>query len=111
MLNLSRPERFFILSLLILGLFYTGISYHKKTVSGTEFTVVDIDEKEDLININTARVDLLQRLPGIGPVLAKEILAHREERGPFKDIEGLKDIKGIGDKKFEDVKGMITVNE
>lgn len=111
MLNLSRPERSFILSLLILGLFHIGISYHKKTVSSTEFAVVDIEEKEILININTARAELLQRLPGIGPVLAEEILVYREERGPFEDIEGLKDVKGIGDKKFKDIKGMITINE
>lgn len=111
MLNLSRPERFFILSLLILGLFYTGLSYHKKTVSGTESGVVDIDEKEILININTARADLLQRLPGIGPVLAEEILARRKDTGGFKDIEELKDVKGIGDKKFEDMKWMITIDE
>ena len=111
MLNLSRPERFFILSLLILGLFYTGLSYHKKTVSSTEFAVVDIREKEILININTARAEFLQRLPGIGPVLAKEIVAHREETGDFKHIEELKDVKGIGNKKFEDVRGMITINE
>ncbi len=111
MLNLSRPERFFILSLLILGLFYTGLSYHKKTVSSTEFAVIDIDEKEILLNINTARAELLQRLPGIGPVLAEEILVYREEVGGFKDIEELKDVKGIGDKKFEDMKGMITINE
>ena len=63
----------------------------------------------DLVNLNTATLDQLESLPGIGPVLAQKILDYRTENGPFKTIEGLMDVSGIGDKRFADLKPHITV--
>ena len=61
------------------------------------------------ININVANETQLTTLPGIGPAKAKAIIAHREEQGKFQSIEGLKDVTGIGDKTFEQLKDLIDI--
>jgi len=60
------------------------------------------------ININTATIAELAALPGIGPVIAQRIIAHREKHGPFRRVEELLIIRGIGRKKFEKLKPLIT---
>ncbi|BAF59035.1 hypothetical membrane protein [Pelotomaculum thermopropionicum SI] len=62
-----------------------------------------------LVNINTADQGQLDTLPGIGPALAQRIIQYRESNGPFKTIEELKNVSGIGDKNFENLKDKITV--
>jgi len=62
-----------------------------------------------LVNINTADLNELDTLPGIGPALAQRIIQYRETNGPFNDIAELKNVSGIGDKKFEDLKDRVTV--
>ena len=49
-------------------------------------------------------------LSGIGPSKAKAIIAYREEKGLFKSIEDIKDVTGIGDSTFENLKDFISVN-
>jgi competence protein ComEA len=66
-------------------------------------------QSPDLININTATEEALTRLPRIGPVLARRITAYRRERGPFKTIDDLKNVPGIGHATFEAIKGLIVV--
>lgn len=66
--------------------------------------------KNSLININTASASRLDELPGIGPGKAKAIVEHRESKGAFKTIEELKNVKGIGQKTFDGLKGRITVS-
>jgi competence protein ComEA len=61
------------------------------------------------ININTATVEDLDKLPGIGPALAQRIVDYRKAYGPFKKIDDLKNVTGIGDKLFEQIKNLITV--
>jgi competence protein ComEA len=61
------------------------------------------------INLNTATREELVALPGIGPAKAQAILDHRKAHGPFKSIDELKDVKGIGAKRFEKLKGEFTV--
>lgn len=63
------------------------------------------------ININTAKAEELLSLKGIGLKKANAIVAHREMNGPFEKIEDLKDVIGIGDKIFENIKEFITVEE
>ena len=61
------------------------------------------------VNINTADAATLDTLPGIGASTAAKIVADREANGPFKTIEDLKRVSGIGDKKFTQLEGCITV--
>jgi competence protein ComEA len=63
----------------------------------------------ELINLNTATSNQLETLPGIGPVLAKSILNHREKYGLFREIDDIQDVSGIGEKRFESIKEYITV--
>jgi len=57
------------------------------------------------VNINTADKSALENLPGIGPALADKIIAGR----PFKSVDDLKNVKGIGGAKFDTLKGLVTV--
>ncbi|GAE90588.1 helix-hairpin-helix domain-containing protein [Acetivibrio straminisolvens] len=61
------------------------------------------------ININTATVDQLDSLPGIGPSIAAKIVAYREQNGDFKAIEDIMNVSGIGQSKFNNIKDFITV--
>lgn len=63
---------------------------------------------DDKVNINTATLEELKTLPGIGPATAQKIIDHRSENGLFKTIEDIKNVSGIGDKKFEQIKEKIT---
>ncbi|KRQ86007.1 ComE operon protein 1 [Caloramator mitchellensis] len=63
----------------------------------------------DKINLNTANIEELKKLPRIGDALAQRIIDFREKNGPFKDIKDIKNVSGIGDKMFESIKDKITV--
>ncbi len=63
-----------------------------------------------LININTATQTELESLPGIGPVLAQQVIAYREANGPFPSTEAIQNVSGIGPGIFEKIKDMITVD-
>ena len=61
------------------------------------------------VNINTASKEELDTLPGIGPSTAEKIINYRKEKGKFKSIEEIKDVSGIGDSKYENIKDMIEI--
>jgi len=63
------------------------------------------------IDINRAEPWLLEALPGIGEVLAQRIVDYRSENGPFKTIENLLKVSGIGPATFEQIKDYITVSD
>lgn len=63
------------------------------------------------VNLNTAQKSELVELPGIGEVLADRILRFREENGGFICTEQLMDVEGIGEKKYEEVKALIYVED
>jgi len=65
---------------------------------------------DNLININTAGVDDLQSLPGVGPSRAGDIVSYREEFGSFTSTEEIKNVPGIGPTTFDGFKDLITVN-
>ncbi len=61
------------------------------------------------VNINTADVDTLTALPGIGRVLAERIVAYRRQNDPFRAVEEIMKVEGIGEKKAEAILDLITV--
>ncbi len=61
------------------------------------------------ININTAPVEVLENLPRIGPKVAQRIVDFRKQNGPFKKIEELMKVKGIGEKTFARLKDLVVV--
>jgi len=61
------------------------------------------------ININSATLEELDTLPGIGEVTAAKIVDYRRQHGPFRTIEQIMDVSGIGEAKFEAIRALITV--
>lgn len=67
------------------------------------------EEDSGIVNINTASVGELDRLPGIGPVLASAIVQYREANGRFRSVADIQRVKGIGKKKYANIKELIRV--
>ncbi len=63
-----------------------------------------------VVNINTATAEQLDSLPGIGAKVAARIIEYRQKNGPFKKVEDLMNVRGIGEKNFLKLKSMITVS-
>ncbi len=61
------------------------------------------------INLNTATAAELERLPGVGPVLAERIITYRNEHGRFRRAEHLMMVRGVSDRKFREVRSLVKV--
>lgn len=61
------------------------------------------------VNLNTASVEELQSLPGVGPKAAQRIIEHREEYGSFASVEALGEVEGFSDKRLEALRGLVDV--
>ena len=78
--------------------------------SVTSSSGISESSKEALkVNINTATSEELQKLPGIGESIANRIITYRKENGKFNKIEDLKNVSGIGEAKFNNIKSYIFV--
>lgn len=62
------------------------------------------------LNLNTASSEELQMLDGVGPATAAAIVAYRESNGDFESVDELKNVKGIGDKKMQQLSENVTVS-
>jgi competence protein ComEA len=82
-------------------------------ISQIQLSVAEKGEVAELqkININTADVWLLTALPGIGDVRAQAIVAYRNENGPFRDVNELLNVEGIGTVTLEKIRDLITVGD
>jgi len=62
-----------------------------------------------IVNVNTASAAEFEALPGIGAKMAARIIEYRQKNGPFKKIEELMNVRGLGEKNFLKLKGQLTV--
>lgn len=63
------------------------------------------------VNLNTASVDELDGIKGVGPSKAKAIVDYRTKNGPFKSVDDLKGVKGFGEKSVAKLRGELTVGD
>ena len=63
------------------------------------------------VNLNTATVEQLTTLPGVGPTLAARIVEHRQKSGSFKSVQEILAVKGIGEKNLAKIQPYLTVGE
>lgn len=68
-----------------------------------------VDEKKETVNINTATKEELMTLPGVGESTAIKIIDYRKSNGKFQKIEDIKNVPGIGDSKFQNMKEKLSV--
>ncbi len=71
--------------------------------------IKDEESKVIKVNINTATLEKLQSLPGVGASTGQKIIDYRNENGKFKNIEELKNVPGIGESKYNNLKEYITI--
>ena len=74
-----------------------------------EGIIKEIDNKTEKININKADINELCTLTGVGEAMAQKIIDYRNENGKFESIEDLKNVNGIGEKKYESLKEYISI--
>ena len=90
-----------------------GVSVRDRTTATVTVTAEHALPPEEievvLVDLNTAGVDELTTLPGIGESLAKRIVDYRTEHGPFESPEALMEVSGIGEKKLEELRDYVTV--
>jgi len=91
------------------------INLAAEVVKGEQIVVPGPDEghssdggvETGLISLNRADVGQLEQLPGVGPVLAERIIAHRESNGPFRQVEDLLEVPGIGEAKLAAIRDLV----
>ena len=81
----------------------------QKRLHHLELVVVKKKEEKKLVSINSAGIEELTTLPGIGKTTAQKIIDYLQEKGSFLSLEELMNVKGIGKSKYEKIKGSITL--
>ena len=119
--NITKSEKILLLCTAVFLLVLCGACFREMAVSRSGGWVVEASTTVEAeawfpadagrININTASVELLKELPGIGDALAARIVEYRETQGPFDAPEELMEVKGIGEKTYGNLEEMITVED
>ncbi|MDD5661813.1 MAG: helix-hairpin-helix domain-containing protein [Candidatus Omnitrophica bacterium] len=108
MLNLTQEERKVMLFLVTIALVGIGSNFLVKQFS-TAKSIACLSQDLAKINLNSADKKMLMRIPGIGEKIAGRIIAYRQERVGFSNIDELRTIKGITDSKFAKIKEYLAV--
>ena len=80
-------------------------------LSGVKVLLPTFLDSPPKVNLNSAGVDELDELPGIGPAKAESIVAYRTEHGPFHSLDELTDVSGIGSSIIERIADLVTCGE
>lgn len=99
---MSKREIFVLVILILVLVAINVVNYVKKENLKKNYTVL-IEEIKVQISINDVEAGELEDLPGIGPSLSNRIVEYRNMHGRFKDLENLKNVKGIGNKLFQKI--------
>ena len=83
----------------------------RETAAVTQALVRSALPEQGLINVNTADLEALQTLPGIGPTRADRIIAYREAHGPFAKLSDLLFVKGIGPGVLDSIRDLICLED
>jgi competence ComEA-like helix-hairpin-helix protein len=119
----NRRERVVLLLLVAAFVAGTGVFYWKRVRLGHAAalnpiaivgaapgaTVPDSTARSRRLDINQATLGELDKLPGIGPVLAARIVEYRQRKGGFRSVTELRAVSGIGEKRFSAIKDVVTV--
>lgn len=113
---MKKPQWIFLSITAAFLLILAGIFVGRNTagayipIKDTKETIVqEQSNKDGQIDINSATLEQLQLIPGIGPSIAQRIIDYRTENDGFKSIEEIMNVSGIGEKKFEQMKPYIKV--
>ncbi len=91
-------------------LFFAALFYYPSLIpTGNQTMPVAASAFEDKLNLNTATVEQLQLLPGIGETKAKAIVSYREQHGEFTSTEQLLEVEGIGETIYAGLKDYVFV--
>jgi competence ComEA-like helix-hairpin-helix protein len=107
MLYLTPQERKFICFIMIVFIMGAAVQlFLRRDIAPVRWAK---QVRQFKIDINTARADQFQMLPGIGATLAGRIVYYRKENGPFKELEDLQNVDGLTNKRFEHIKELIEL--
>jgi len=107
-LNTGKIARIIFISIFVLSL----TIYLSRKVEVNQYLIKKISSDKSYplkININSANEQELDNLPNVGPKLAKKIIEYRFTHGSFESVEEIKAVKGLGAKKFSNIKSYLTV--
>ncbi len=108
MLNFTQEEKKVILFLVLVGFLGLGVNLCLKINSSVKRITIPLAEKVKL-NINIATFEELTATKQISKKLARSIIDYRDTSGLFKSLEGLKEVRGVGEYRFEKLKELVFV--